>query len=1010
MAVDVATEDTNLILLLGLDPYRGWMVAEVKSQLDQKKREWNRLKTGVGPRANDAMRRLNILKKLDTEAILVTQAGVDGHIAEAREARSKKQKQDEDSLRDEIRFAASKGYLLPAEAENIRNRYRERVSPEYLEARLREKSVETHESSETISQLTLDQIDEALTALNERSLYSFLGLSQNASSEQLVHAADEKAEEARKHPVGDLKYDHQKNLAGHARAVFSEDAKRAQYDNHDREARFIVSVLAPYIPLCELTKEITLQQAEYLLERAREAKWGETEAQQLLFTIAVSKGWRMQVPASRRAETTAAQQRVVDELKKALAEAREEKAEAERREVQARKDRDAAKSKAEKAARELLAARKEYEDRQRHIEEMQKQLSKVEQDRIALRRAKVQDQERLNNVSAKYEELQRELQQAQALQREEDQARVAEFGPRLTAHLVRGELVAAQAIIRSFVHIPPQWDNDERRVADGIRDATHLLEEAKRVAGSDLHRAEQLLDSALSKCADMESALEFRRQLPPAPPSDLQVVADGQGISLSWQSSPSRNVRYVVVRTEGGKPASIYDGDQIAKSTATRWRDEAPPPARALWYAVYSERDETASTSGTIAKRALFFVPDVADLRCDVGDGQITLLWRSPEKVNAVLVVRRESTAPRGLEDGKRYEVGRSERLADSDVQNGARYFYRVYCEYLDATDAVHYSEGQLIDAIPEPPPQEVPALEVRGNQGFLNHTVTLVAAAPTHGELRVYRSDEAPHVPPSKTVPVHALQAVFGRTGRPLAEMRDTLFAAAHAFYTPVVLFHDTAFLGDPREYSYGPRLTNVRTETAEHSIRVCWRWSYGCEGAEVYCTPYGVPATNPHVEYVTRTASNEADPYIELRTMARGTYDIAVRARYQIGGRVVFSDLERVTAHLGGPLVIRYTVRAQHRVFGGKQYQVVLSASEPVPYPPPCIVVRSEERAPANPSDGELVPTPAAQRRDDGTWVIPLDGFVPRLNTALALFPVAAQLHDIRFEPESPDAQRIA
>jgi hypothetical protein len=1015
MAVQAATaDDTNLILLLGLDCWREWTVAEVTSELAKKKAEWNKLKTGVGPRAEAARRHLDALKRLEPEKILATRASLDTHVGAARDMCRERQEQDKKALLEEVQFAMAKGYLRPDEQQDLIKRYQERVPREILDQHVTSAKVAT---PQTIPVITLKAIDQLLDALNERSLYTFLELPENASKEQLLRAAEEKAEDARKHPVGQQKYVDQKELAGYAPVVFSDDARRAQYDAHAHEVRFMRDVLAPFEPICDLTKEISLEQVEHLLTRARNAHWSDGEAQQLLFTIAMSRGWRVAVPGSRGAPATTPQDLAVAELKKALNEARQEKAEAERRkaeaerrEEQARKDRDAAQIKAERADRELRKARKEYEDRQRHIDELEAQLRLVEQERNALQATKVQDQKRLHDASARYEQLQRELEDAQARQRAAEQARIAEMAPQLTRHLVRNELVAAQAIIRSFTQVPSQWAADARRIEEGIAEAKRLLEEAKRLADSDPHHAEQLLDSVLAKCADLPRALELRWKLPPAPPSELRVVPDAPGAELSWTPSPSHDVRYVVVRKEGSQPAFLHDGDQLAVTAATRWRDDAPPPARPLWYAVYAEREQTYSTDGAIAKRAVLLLPDVTGLRCDVTEGCVMLQWRSPKEASAIIIVRREGSAPCGLEDGKRYDLGRVERFEDSDVHSGTRYFYRVYCEYLDAAYAPHYSDGVVIDAIPVAPPQVVPPLDVRGTQGLLNHTVTLIAAAPERGELRVYRSDDAPDIPPSRSVPVNALSAVLGRTSREVSGMRDILTGATRAFYTPVIVFHDTAYLGEPREYTYGPRLNGVRAETAEHCIRVRWKWGYGCEAAEVQCTPSGIAATNQRVEYVAHTPGNEADSYVEFHATARGTYDIAVRARYRLHGHVIFSDWEHVTAHLAGPLVIRYAVRAQSRVFGGKQYQILFSPSEPLPDPlPPCIVVRSVGRIPATPDDGERVPLPATQRHGDGTWVIPLDGIVFRPDTAIAVFPAIGQPYDVRFVPESPDAQRI-
>lgn len=997
MAVDV-TEDSNLILLLGLDPSLKWTVAEVQQHRDQKRNEWNGLKSGAGPRTENAKRRLDILKKPEIEAVLASQSALDKHVREAREIRERQRKQAEAALLDELQFARAKGYVLTAEKENLRTRYAARVSADCLERHLGGIVDVPQPPNGTIPDQTLKRIDDLLVALNKSSLYTFVGVADTASNEELMRAADKKAEDARNHPPSQLQYVHQKDLAGDARDIFSDGSKRIQYDRHIREVQFMQSVLNPYLSLCALTGKITLKQAEYLLERARKAKWTDSQALHMLSSLAASKGWQVQVPESEH--TTP------EELAKALDDLRQEskrREDAERRERQLIVERNDFK-------RKLGDAKQHAGQKQQEIDALERQRHKAEQLQRTLEAEKNQDRKRAQEVAAENRRLALELEEARARQREKEQERIAELGPRLATHIARHELVAARAIIQSFLQVPPQWQADAQQLEADISKATRLLEQSKAVASVDPLRAEQLLDSALALCADLEDAVQLRRRLPPVAPSKLDMAPDEQGVVFSWLASPSSNVRYVVIRKEGSKPASIHDGIRIAETSATRWRDDAPPPARTLWYAVYAEREGTASTVGSHARKALFLLPEVADLRRDVEDGCVTLSWRSPARVSAIIIVRREGTAPRGMDDGKRYELGSTERFQDNDVHSGARYFYRVYCEYLDAAYTPHHSEGILIHAMPESPPQEVPALEVRGSQGIFSHTVSLIVEAPLRGELRIYRSDGAPDVPASGRVPVHALQSMFGPTGRSLREMSDTLIRAMHVFYTPVIIFHDTAYLGEPHEYVYAPRLTNVRAETAAQTIRVQWKWAIDCEGAEVSCTPLGAQTMNPHVEYVACIEGNTTNPHLELRGMPRGDYDIAVRAQYRLGNHTVFSDLEHVSVHVNGLVVIRYAVHAQNRIFDGKQYQIALSASEPLlSPPPPVIVVRGTERAPTSPDDGERVPVPAAERRDDSTWVISLNGIALHSNTWLAVFPASAQQQDIRYEPESLESQRI-
>jgi hypothetical protein len=1009
MATQAAVTDVNLFVVLDLDPARPWSVANVERELKDRQAKWSKLSAQVGPRADDAKRRREQLKELNLTDILSSQDKLDKHRVLAAQEMQTRQEQQVAALEEEIRFARAKGYLIQPEVDDLIERYTPTLTKERVGDILARESVRQPADITSLSPVILGQIDRLLDSLQQGSLYTFLNSTETTPRTSLLNEADRLAEDARKHPPNQAKFDYQKDLAGHARHIFESDEKRAQYDQHLREVRLIADVLKPYLQLCNLTKEISLAQVELLLKRAALAGWKDDEAQQMLFSLAIARGWRVEVPASSRSSTVAAENKVITELKQALSRERQQREQAERQKQDA--DKKLADTEAER--RHILdrtaRAEKERDARQKaELEKLQAKLDAAEAEAKRLdttqRNRSKREQEQLAQAKSEADRWRRELTQVQKRNDADLQQRISEVGPTLQQHLAHAELIQAQALIKSFPEVPPQWAEEARRIEDGIARAEERLREAQRTTAFPARR-EELVAQALAACADFVRALEYQQSLQPLPPTALQATPDTRGVSLAWQASASPRVGYVVVRKDGEVPISVHDGDRLATVTACGWHDPVPPLGRSFFYAVFAERGTLMSTQAATLAQPIVLTPDVSDLHAEVSDAAVTLTWSAPTGCSAVIVVRRDGAPPQSIHDGIRQTIRNASRYTDSGLQNGRTHFYRLYAEYLDRTGQARCSSGVVTSATPETPPQTVPALTLRETDGIMSHTVNLSAEPPERGELCIYRSGEAPAVTSGERVPDTALGRVFGAGGHRLTSMSDSLFAAGLVYYTPVLLFQGTAYIGEPLRYSYLPGVGQLRTVQVESGIRVTWQWRYRCEEAEVSWAPAG-QAWRPAASATVVKAGTERTGSYDLPPLGHGNYSIQVRARYHFDGQVAVSEAQFTTARGDRRVAVRYTVRTVLRVLGSRQFVVELEADELVALPA-LHVVAKERYVPEGPDDGAVCGSLPAQSSPGRKWTIPIAGYPVGSAAQIAIFPEpGGRDADVVFVAQHPDS----
>ena len=218
---------------------------------------------------------------------------------------------------------------------------------------------------------------------------------------------------------------------------------------------------------------------------------------------------------------------------------------------------------------------------------------------------------------------------------------------KVTELLGQGRLNEARQALFAVPAQSPDKVAANEAVAEAERRLADLLSRARKaLAAQDEATAAALLREAST--VSVEDAAPHLEALPPAPPAALQVVAEGAEVRLFWQPATGHDetTTYVVTRQEGRVPADEYDGTAVYRGSNPRCRDEAPPVARPVHYAVRARSDNGIPSRPANAE--ITVLPPISGLATVVGPSEVGVRWQLHPGAETSSVGRRvgESMAP----------------------------------------------------------------------------------------------------------------------------------------------------------------------------------------------------------------------------------------------------------------------------------------------------------------------------------------------------------------------------
>ncbi|QXJ21488.1 hypothetical protein AGRA3207_002347 [Actinomadura graeca] len=536
------------------------------------------------------------------------------------------------------------------------------------------------------------------------------------------------------------------------------------------------------------------------------------------------------------------------------------------------------------------------------------------------------------------------------------------------------QYVAAAGLLRAAPDGLPRRREMLARAETMIGEARELCEVARRQA-TPKARSIELYSEALRLCADLEPARVELAGIPPDPPAGVRATVAGEAaeVLVTWEKSPDPDVSYVVVRRSGpDAPESADDlpgQRRVAEDAEPPLRDRsaAEVAGRPLTYAVFAVRFGARSAPGVAA--TVLAALD-AEVRCEAGDGRITLTWEPPPRAVRVEVTRRE---PGGTGPPVVLEPTGPSRLVDTGVRNGVRYEYTVRAGY-PGPDGLCWSAGRSEQATPTPRPAPPGPLLLTGSSaryGLYAHKTDIRFPLPERGEVRIVRQDGAGSLREGDEGPRDRLRLDgFVLSGEP--PLSDPIFDRGSEFlsYVPVLMLDGMAYVGRPRRYAIREEVVDLRGEFAGRTLALGWWWPEGSGRALVGHRTSG--------ELLDVTAVDR--PLTVTRAAGETTGGCAVpvpageTAVNVIVALVVQKDgLDFVTGGVRREFT-RPETRVEYHVrrSGGRRPVLVLTASAPVDLP--ALVLRGRSGgAVFTREDGDVVAA-IGPVRVDGHHTVPL------------------------------------
>ncbi len=880
----VAHTNLNFFILLGLDPDAPWNQGAFEHLIDAKQSEWSIQSGGVGARAITAQKNRELIPEI--KRVMSDPALRNALAAAAKKERTASNKDRIEIFERQLAIAQAKGYLEQAELAKLIADFKDVLSEREIRSRIkvpeRAPSPPGGKSGQSLEPSLLKDISQQLKTLGMEDLYQLLALPRTTSCQELTRAAQQLGRDMLVRLPKTSEVTAKGNLAGLAKDIFQSEEKRRKYDESLLESSLNVLLKQLDESLSrtgsDQQKGLYAGQVKIFLEEAAKVGWNNEHAFTKLREHAMKRKWFLETPLI---EIHANTQRCGH--------------------CQAINDK--ARNFCFSCNRPLSSLCPDCGQRVPSDEavcgncgfptgnaelvdglltECKLYLAQSDLPMAELRLkmaegawAPKKSDERHQKILAFKAEIQRLL---QAQQKNIEQLRQL---------IDKRQYYAARQFITT---IPADMLSAQPSLVQTINSEISRAQELVRRAQSPTVSHEQKFDfclQALHICADYKDAGYILSTTPPAPPRNLQARIGGSTVSLTWELSPNRGVSYKIVRKSRSQPVSVKDGVLLETVTGRMYDDFKPEIGVPIFYAVFAAYEDICSTQAATLARPILMTQDVSNVIAKVDDRLVDLSWQLPVNVQNVIVVRKEKTPPRAIDDGKQLPLVDMQHLVDRNVLNDIMYFYGIYCQFKDYNNQLVASVGVIKNAAPEVPPAPIMHLDITSTRVSQGHEVKLRWQAPLKGRALILKSPQRVPFRPGETVP----RALVDKQGILLEERPDTLTDTwsqpGIAYYTPIVLFQEMAYIGTSLQHVCVDDVNDLKYQNLGSTLRLQWTWPANCQEVLVAFDTEGWPnpqGARTNTQKVTR-AEYDSSGYYDIRRATNQDYYIVIAALFKQG-----------------------------------------------------------------------------------------------------------------------------
>ena len=945
----------NIFILLEIDPDQPWDQAVFEKRIQAKKREWSKWVNKPGEKAEKAKINLDLVPRL----IEISQDGAQrrSQANEAKKQRAQTQAAQIREVDDLLELLQAKSFVWEDELAKLIADFQGVLSEPDIRERV---AVEVRSAESTTERLTLGtstakRIHLALQHLGKADLYDFLDLGRKTETRLLLQRAAEiysnTSQTARKTAEVTLTA----TLAGECLVIFKTQEKRERYDETLHVQKFD-DLKAKVEQLAQISRQLGPQPMEILLREAREQGLDPEETVQVIQKHAHQHKIAVYIPA----ETTESIKQLLrcgycNQLNRAVekhctncGEPLQEPC-PECGHVVTSNERACGKCGFPVGNRTYVSTlvsqvrgalpKRDYSIAASALAEAKREWPSDGGDQLGRQIQELEDS--VEPAKKKQEDVLGQMRQA----------------------LKQKHFYDARDILPELREVLPADDGQladfEQQIDSKIAQAEARLKRARGISSDDPEAVVRLYQEALQACSDCEEARDALARTPPEAPLGLAANLGERLVRLSWKPSASQGVSYTVVRKKKARPVSVKDGTQLATVTGTAFDDAKPDIGVPLFYAVYADREGVPSRDAAGLTQPVMLVQEVKNLMALVDDRQVRLRWEPPPNVDNILVARSETgppTSPRA--DGAVSALDKCQAV-DTQVHNGRKYYYRVFCQFRDEQGNLTTTQGEAIDAIPQLPPKPIDdwQMSVHGSGGDCQ--IQLHWQAPSLGDVAILRSRRPIDL---------AFGAVVPRKG--LSKHGDVLPTTSNQFacrieelgvyyFVPVVLFQKLAYVGHQKDYAHVEDVSELSVQNLGHCLRLQWQWPRDCREAIIAHSQEGWPQPDRRGTTTVSLTRAEYDlrGYYDILNPVQQDHYISVMAVMNHGGQRIVAKGEGDSAcklvSLHSRITLSYEIK-QARMSKRLSLRLTLKGKGTLPT---LVLVRKQRVLPMNKSDGTVI-----------------------------------------------------
>lgn len=951
-----SSSDFNFFLLLDLDPEVAWSASELDRRLNEKRSEWTKLLNSPSKKGLAARRNLEFMP--DLAEVAASEAALIEHANAAKTLRTKDQEEKQRELDAAIELLQAKGEVHRREVKELAKRFADAFTEAQIVSRLSvhvcEEAAAAAVARDLLDRSLANDIAQKLKELGHESLYDFLG--HGFSIDTHISLLRDKAEElyaaTAKNKNKDARLTLMASLAGHAHNQFTTTESKRRYDNTVAEMAFdgLRQQVADIAAISE--GKIDARQVELLVQRfSQESKAKPQVVHEVIRAHALANRWPIvdqsvgqtlgklqvcgydhQINSPGAVHCKKCGRALVEPCPKCS--------------NPVPTDQEACTNCGFHAGNRLLVEElcrqaeeacgdHDFERASTLLLQVSREWPQVSKGTLA---------ERIRALSERVQSATRERDSTLSLLREA---------------VSQGRLYAARDLLDSVKRLFPPGAEALRSVKDevesGLRTTAHLLEDARMRGERDPETQVQTYQRVLEVCVDCREALEVLAKTPPAPPQELRSRLSANLVNLTWRPSPSRGVKYVVVRKTGSRPVSTADGICLAAVAACSYDDVSAEIGPPMFYGVFAIRGTTVSGDGALLQLPVQILGEVTNLTPRIEDRRVLLQWTSPPNVHRVLVSRSSIGFVKTPKEGQDVPVLGDGQAVDTDVENGRRYFYTVFSQFRAHDGDLVTTAGLGIQVVPQKPPDPIRELRIVSEGSSGQRRVRIHWEPPAIGDVLVVRSDAPSGRKCGDVMPSDALKGLGELLTGEAGSASDQIKGALFRYYLPVVVFQNAAYLGQEHRFVSVDEATGLRDENLGHVIRLQWDWPKGCNEVVFAHSCQGWP--------VVSAAGTTAESITRAQYDLRGCFDVACQAQadYYVAIYTVYGHSSERVMSAGAcrkKIVIRSRMEVTYaikRSFLSSDLKLELNVTGEGTLPE-MVLVRKQGSLPMSKTDGEL------------------------------------------------------